>query len=174
MRPRATAGRSLRWVSELDEELARTLLAAGATVATAESCTAGQVAARLADRAGSSAYLIGGFVTYANEAKTSQVGVSADLLASVGAVSEEVAVAMARGARERLGTTYGVSTTGVAGPGGGTADKPVGLVHIAVASPTEHWHRRLHIDGDRAEVRRGATQGALELLLEGLTRQPTA
>ncbi|MDT0203521.1 nicotinamide-nucleotide amidohydrolase family protein [Nocardioides sp. AE5] len=156
-------------MSTLDDRLARALLNASATVATAESCTAGMVASRLADRPGSSAYLVGGFVTYANEAKTSQVGVSADLLARVGAVSEEVARAMAAGARARLDTTYGVSTTGVAGPGGGTPEKPVGLVHIAVASASTTWHRRLELPGDRDAVRRGATEQALELLLEAVT-----
>lgn len=153
----------------LDDELATALLARNATVATAESCTAGLVAARLADRPGSSAYLIGGFVTYANEAKTAEVGVPEELLAQVGAVSEEVAIAMARGARSRLGTTYGVSTTGVAGPDGGTPEKPVGLVHIAIASEDDVWHRRLQLTGDRAQVRADSVTRALALLLEAIT-----
>ncbi|QIX26656.1 nicotinamide-nucleotide amidohydrolase family protein [Nocardioides sp. JQ2195] len=155
-------------MTTLDERLAAALLAREATVATAESCTAGLVAGRLADRPGSSAYLIGGFVTYANEAKTAEVGVPEDLLARVGAVSEEVAVAMAQGARARLGTTYGVSTTGVAGPGGGTPDKPVGLVHVAVASAGAVRHRRLQLDGNRAQVRADSVTASLELLLEAL------
>lgn len=153
---------------DLDDRLATSLRDQHATVATAESCTAGLVAARLADRPGSSAYLIGGFVTYANEAKTSVVEVPEALLAQVGAVSEEVALAMARGARARLGTTYGVSTTGVAGPGGGTSAKPVGLVHVAVASSDRTWHRRLMLEGDRTRVREDAVTEALELLLEAL------
>src|SRR3546814_2636563 len=111
----------------LDEDLANEFLAKGLTVATAESCTAGLVAARLADRPGSSAYLVGGFVTYSNAAKVSQLGVGADMLAQHGAVSEPVALAMARGARQRLGTSFGVSTTGVAGPGGGTDRKSTRL-----------------------------------------------
>lgn len=155
-------------MSTLDVRLADALLAEAATVATAESCTAGLVAARIADRPGSSAYLIGGFVTYANEAKTAEVGVPEDLLARVGAVSEEVAVAMARGARERLGTTYGVSTTGVAGPDGGTPEKPVGLVYVAVASAQRTWQRRLLLDGDRARVRHDAVTEALDLLVEAV------
>lgn len=155
-------------MSTLDVRLADALLAESATVATAESCTAGLVAARIADRPGSSAYLIGGFVTYANEAKTAEVGVPEDLLARVGAVSEEVAVAMARGARERLGTTYGVSTTGVAGPDGGTSEKPVGLVYVAVASAQRTWQRRLLLDGDRARVRHDAVTEALDLLVEAV------
>lgn len=153
---------------DLDERLADSLLQRHATVATAESCTAGLVAARLADRPGSSAYLIGGFVTYANEAKTAEVAVPVDLLARVGAVSEEVSIAMAKGARERLGTTYGLSTTGVAGPDGGTAGKPVGLVHVSVASAAHTWHHELRLAGDRARVRADSVTGVLELLLEAL------
>ena len=154
----------------LDERLADALLAGAVTVATAESCTAGLVAGRLADRPGSSAYLIGGFITYSNEAKTAAVDVPEELLARVGAVSEEVAMAMARGARARLGTTYGVSTTGVAGPDGGTPDKPVGLVHVAVASEDHLWHRRLSLAGDRAQVRSDSVTQAMELLLEATTQ----
>lgn len=155
-------------MTSLDERLATALLEKDATVATAESCTAGLVAGRLADRPGSSAYLIGGFVTYANEAKTAEVGVPENLLARVGAVSEEVAIAMAQGARARLDTTYGVSTTGVAGPDGGTPGKPVGLVHVAVAAADHTWHRRLQLDGDRATVRADSVTQALDLLLEAL------
>lgn len=155
----------------LDERIAEQLLTAAATVATAESCTAGLLAARLADRPGSSAYLIGGFVTYANEAKTAEVGVPEAMLERVGAVSPEVAVAMAEGARRRLGTTYGLSTTGVAGPDGGTDTKPVGLVHIAVASAARTVHRELRLDGDRAAIRHDAVTCVLELLAD-LLDQP--
>ena len=131
--------------------------------------TAGLVAARIADRPGSSAYLLGGFVTYANEAKTAEVGVPTQLLDRVGAVSREVAEAMARGARERLSTTWGVSTTGIAGPGGGTAEKPVGLVHIAVVGPDDAvHHRELHLGGDRAAIRRRSVVACLHLLRQAL------
>lgn len=147
------------------------LLGQGATVATAESCTAGLVAARFADRPGSSAYLVGGFVTYSNAAKTSQVDVPEELLAAVGAVSEEVAVAMAQGARSRLGTTYGIATTGIAGPGGASPGKPVGLVHVAVASADRTWHERLELDGDRARVRAETVTAALALLQLALEEQ---
>lgn len=159
-----TDGRSL------DRVVADLLLAADATVATAESCTAGMVASRLADLAGSSAYLMGGFVTYSNEAKAASLGVSAGLIDRVGAVSAEVAVAMAEGARQRLGTTYGLSTTGVAGPGGGTPEKPVGRVHIAVAGPTGTEQRRLDLGGDRTTIRRRAVVTTLHLLREILSR----
>ncbi|WP_278257558.1 nicotinamide-nucleotide amidohydrolase family protein [Nocardioides convexus] len=125
----------------LDDVVAGLLLARQATIATAESCTAGLLAGRLADRAGSSAYLVGGFVTYANAAKTAGLGVPARLIDEQGAVSREVAEAMARGARERLGTTLGVGVTGIAGPGGGSAEKPVGLVHLAVDVDGVTHHR---------------------------------
>lgn len=154
----------------VDDVVAEALLARGETIATAESCTAGLLAGRIADRPGSSAYLIGGFVTYANEAKTAEVGVPTELLDAVGAVSPEVAEAMAEGARRRLGTTYGVGITGVAGPGGGTPEKPVGLVHVAVAHPDGVLHRRLDLGGDRAVIRRRTVVAALHLVREALQR----
>lgn len=153
----------------IDDVLAHALLARQETVATAESCTGGLVAGRLTDRAGSSDYVLGGFVTYSNEAKESQLGVPHDLLTRVGAVSEEVAIAMAHGARERLGATYGLSTTGVAGPGGGTAAKPVGLVHLCVAWDGGHRHERVQLSGSRAHVRERTVGRILHLLREQLT-----
>lgn len=153
----------------IDEVVADLLLAREATVATAESCTAGLLAGRLADRPGSSAYLLGGFVTYADDVKTSQLGVDPDLVARVGAVSQEVAVAMARGARERLGTTIGISVTGVAGPGGGTADKPVGLVHVCVSTAGGDEPRELRLGGSRTHVRARTVASCLHLLRELLT-----
>ncbi len=152
----------------VDELVARLLVDAGATVATAESCTAGLLAGRLADLPGSSAYLVGGFVTYANEVKTAEVGVPPGLIERVGAVSEEVAVAMAEGARDRLRTTYAVGVTGVAGPGGGTGAKPVGLVHVALAGPRRTVHRRLRLPGSRAHVRGRTVVSCLHLLREEL------
>ena len=152
----------------VDEVVADALVAAGATVSTAESCTAGMLAARFADRPGSSAYLVGGFVTYADEAKTAEVGVPAELIAGVGAVSAEVAEAMAEGARRRLSTTYGVGITGVAGPGGGTPDKPVGLVHVCVAGPDGTRASVLHLGGTRDTVRLRTVVASLHLLRESL------
>lgn len=157
--------------SKVDDVVAETLLARGETIATAESCTAGLLAGRIADRPGSSAYLVGGFVTYANEAKTVEVGVPAELIAAVGAVSPEVAEAMAEGARRRLGTTYGVGITGVAGPGGGTEEKPVGLVHVAVAHPDGVLHRRLDLGGDRAAIRKRTVVASLHLVREALQQR---
>lgn len=157
--------------STVDDVVAEALIARGATIATAESCTAGQLAARFADRAGSSAYLTGGFVTYANEAKVAEVAVPQDLLDSVGAVSPQVAVAMARGARHRLGTTYAVGITGVAGPDGGTPEKPIGLVHVCLVGPDDDAHPlELRLGGDRASIRARTVVAALHLLREALTR----
>ncbi|QKE84656.1 competence/damage-inducible protein A [Arthrobacter sp. NEB 688] len=140
----------------------------GATLALAESCTAGLLAGRVADVPGSSAHLVGGFVTYADAAKTALVGVPEDLLRQVGAVSPQVAEAMARGARERLGTTWGVGVTGVAGPGGGTPEKPVGLVHVCASSAGRTEHRRLLLGGSRDAVRARTVAECLHLLREVL------
>lgn len=154
----------------VDETVAALFRSTRTTVATAESCTAGLLAGRLADVPGSSTYLLGGFVTYANEAKTEEVGVPADLIERVGAVSAEVAEAMARGARERLGTTYGIGVTGVAGPGGGTPDKPVGLVHVCLAHEDGRtWPLRLQLGGGRAGVRQRTVVASLHLLREVLS-----
>jgi nicotinamide-nucleotide amidase len=148
----------------IDEIVAETLLARGLTIATAESCTAGLLAGRLADRPGSSAYLLGGLVTYANEAKSQLAGVPAELIERVGAVSAEVAEAMADGARSRLGTDVGVGITGIAGPGGGSADKPVGLVHLCASTASASLARRVVIPGSRADVRRRTSEIALHLV----------
>lgn len=152
----------------VDEQVA-TLLA-GRTVATAESCTAGLLAARLADRAGSSAYLAGGVVSYSNEAKVNLLGVDDALIATHGAVSEPVARAMAEGARDRFGADTAVGITGIAGPGGGSAEKPVGTVcfGLAVAGrDTQAWTLRL--PGDRSDVRERSTTVAMHLLREQLS-----
>lgn len=150
----------------IDDIVADALLAQHRTVATAESCTGGLLAGRLTDRAGSSAYVLGGVVAYSNAVKQSEVGVPAELIARVGAVSAEVARALARGVRDRLGTDIGVGITGVAGPGGGTADKPVGLVHLCVADANRTIGREVRLPGDRAEVRRRSVAVAMHLLRE--------
>ncbi|SIS15154.1 competence/damage-inducible protein A [Williamsia sterculiae] len=144
-------------------------LLAGKQVATAESCTAGLVAARLTDLAGSSAYVAGGVVAYADEVKVRLLGVDPALIATHGAVSEPVAEAMARGARERFDADIAVSTSGIAGPGGGTRDKPVGTVcfGIALADGTTRAVTR-RIPGDRADVRDRSTTVALHLLRRAL------
>ncbi len=152
--------------STVDEVLAEELRAGGATVATAESCTAGLLAGRIADRPGSSDYLLGGFVTYADQAKVHQLGVPAGLVERHGAVSEEVAAVMADRARERLGATIGVGVTGIAGPGGGTQDKPVGLVHVCASTARHRLPRRLQLPGSRASVRQRTVVTCLHLMRE--------
>lgn len=138
------------------------------TVATAESCTGGNVAARLTALAGASDYVLGGIVSYSNDAKAKLLGVSRDILATRGAVSAECARAMAEGARQAFGAGYGISTTGIAGPGGATARKPVGLVYIALATPHGVQSEQFHFPGDRATVIAAATEAALLMLLRGL------
>lgn len=154
-----------------DELLARALLDRGAFVATAESCTGGQLVARLVDRAGSSAYVAGGTVAYSNEAKVKQLGVSAETLAAYGAVSPQVARELADGARKRFGAAIGVGITGVAGPDGGTATKPVGYVCFCVTTDDGTVLARDPVlPGGRAEIRERATDLAMHLLLQAARR----
>lgn len=135
------------------------------TIATAESCTAGLLAARLADRAGSSAYLAGGVVSYSNEAKSDLLGVDPGLIAAHGAVSEPVAEAMAAGALKRFGADVAVGITGIAGPGGGSDEKPVGTVCFSVRLADGAIHTRtIHLPGNRADVRERSTTVAMHML----------
>lgn len=152
--------------SGLPSRLVRELLDRGLQAATAESCTGGLVAAALTDVPGVSACYLGGVVSYANSVKEGVLGVPASVLETVGAVSSECAEAMARGVREKLGADLAVSTTGIAGPGGGTAAKPVGLVYFGVATATGARSVRHVFAGDRAAVRAQAAETALSLLLE--------
>jgi len=139
------------------------------TIATAESCTGGLLAARLTELAGSSDYFVGGLVVYSNEAKVSQAGVPRELIENHGAVSGEVARALADGAREQLGADVGVGITGVAGPDGGTEQKPVGLVWLSVTlAGTEPLTRSVNLPGGRADVRDRATTIALHLVRRAL------
>lgn len=137
-------------------------------IATAESCTGGTVAARLTSQAGSSAYVVGGVVSYANGIKQQVLGVPAAVLENPGAVSEECARAMAEGVRSLMDATHAVSTTGIAGPTGGTARKPVGLVYIGLATPDGTRVERHVYSGDRAAVIEAASDRALELLLKSI------
>jgi nicotinamide-nucleotide amidase len=149
--------------STIDEQDAQLL--AGRTVAVAESCTGGLLAARLTDRPGSSAYFLGGAVVYSNEAKIALAGVDPGLITRFGAVSEEVARALARGAIERFGADIGIGVTGVAGPGGGSDEKPVGLVCFTVADRQgTETTLSTRLPGGRADIRERATTVALHLL----------
>jgi nicotinamide-nucleotide amidase len=154
----------------LDEVVARELTLAGATIAVAESCTGGLVSERLTNVAGSSVFFRGGVVSYSNEMKTAWVGVPAALIERHGAVSAEVAIAMAEGARRTTGASIGLSITGIAGPGGGSAEKPVGTVHIALATSRGTRERLFRFGGERDRVRRLASQSALEMLRRHLAR----
>jgi nicotinamide-nucleotide amidase len=136
----------------------------GLRITIAESCTGGLLTSRLTDVPGSSRYVERAFVTYANEAKQDLLGVPAETLAQYGAVSEPVALAMASGARQRAGVELGVGVTGIAGPAGGTPDKPVGTVAIAVASPDGMCSRLFRFHGEREQVKFQASQAALDMV----------
>jgi nicotinamide-nucleotide amidase len=150
------------------------LRGAGRSVGAAESCTGGLVAERLTRVPGSSDYFVGGAVVYSNRLKTELLGVPEELLRAHGAVSEPVALAMAAGARTAFGADWAVAVTGIAGPGGGSAEKPVGTVHLAVAGGEEVEHRRYRLPGDREMVRWLASQMALDLLRRRLLAQAAA
>jgi len=153
--------RDERTTAELVLDLLR---ARSLTLATAESCTGGLVAARLTAVPGASDVFRGAVVAYANDVKAAQLGVPAEVLAEHGAVSEQAAAAMAGGARERVGADVAVAVTGIAGPGGGTADKPVGLVFLHAAGPDGGLSRRFDFPGDRETIRQRAAVAALHLV----------
>jgi PncC family amidohydrolase len=167
---------SWRQPDDHPEQTINALLAAGPsrqgelTIATAESCTGGNVAGRLTSIAGSSDYFLGGIVAYSNQAKQSLLGVSAETLATRGAVSAECAREMAEGARRAFAADLAVSTTGIAGPGGATQRKPVGLVYLALAGPDGTTTEEFHFPGGRAPVTEAATEAALLMLQRGLER----
>ncbi len=136
----------------------------GETVATAESCTGGLVATLLTELSGSSDYYLGGISAYANSVKVELLGVDNEDLIQFGAVSPQVAKAMAAGARDRIGATYGVSLTGIAGPSGGTEAKPVGTVYCGIASQAGEESYLLNLSGNRAAIRIAAAGSAIRLL----------
>lgn len=158
-------------VDPLAQKVGEGLRAGGWTLATAESCTGGLVAKLITDQPGSSAYFKGGVISYDNQLKQSLLGVSPDLLRSFGAVSSEVAQAMAEGARRRLEADVAVSVTGIAGPEAGGTDKPVGLVFVWVATPEASEGRRFQLAGDRWSIRAQAAAAALETVLQTLPGQ---
>ncbi len=158
MRPKESA-------TELVRDLAEALAKRGWTLAVAESCTGGSLGAAITDRAGSSAYFLGGIVAYDNRLKRDLLGVPDGDLDCHGAVSLAVAERMATGCQRRVGSDLAVSITGIAGPGGATPGKPVGLVFIGIATGTAGHAEEYHFSGDRADVRRQAVEAALRLAL---------
>jgi nicotinamide-nucleotide amidase len=149
---------------KMEEVIGLRLTVTGFTLAVAESCTGGLVASRLTEVPGSSAYLMEGVIAYSNNAKIRTLGVDSALIEKYGAVSAEVAEAMADGVRRHSDTDFGLSVTGIAGPGGGTVDKPVGLVYIALSDDAHTEHRKLMLPGDRHLIRWRSSQAALDLL----------
>lgn len=158
----------------LAERLQAAYLRDGRTLGSAESCTGGLVAHAITEVPGSSRYFRGGFVTYADDVKRDQLGVPDEVLAAHGAVSAQVARAMAEGARTGLGTDVGVAITGIAGPDGGSAEKPVGLTYVAVADGDGVDVRRHHWAGDRSSNKRDSAMAAIRLLLERAGEDPAS
>jgi nicotinamide-nucleotide amidase len=158
----------------VDELVTGALAERGWTVAVGESCTGGLLTARLTASPGSSAWALGGVAAYADTAKEQLLDVAGTVLAEVGAVSPQVAVALAQGARSRFGADVGIGVTGIAGPGGGTPDKPVGTVHLAVVAPTDTATLSQHLGGERSAVRHRTTTLALHLLRHVLVGGPPA
>jgi nicotinamide-nucleotide amidase len=148
----------------MEEIVGLRLAVGGFTLAVAESCTGGLISQRLTDVPGSSVYFMEGVVTYSNDAKVRLLGVDEELIQQHGAVSSQVAEAMAEGVRARAGTDFGLSVTGIAGPDGGSEEKPVGLVYIALADDAHTEHRKMQIPGDRHLIRWRASQAALDIL----------
>lgn len=158
----------------LEQRLHEVLTQQGLSISTAESCTGGLVSHRITTVPGSSAYFLGGVVAYSNEVKMSLLGVSAEVLGRVGAVSDECALAMARGARQSIGSDVAVSTTGIAGPGGATETKPVGLVYTACSTPWGDVCQEHHFLGDRLKTIDASADAALNLALEQLAKRSPA
>jgi len=160
-------------VSTLEEIVGRLLAEQGLTIAVAESCTGGLIAHRLTNVSGSSAYFVGGVVAYANEVKEQVLGVSGETLVAHGAISEETVREMACGARRLFDTDVAISSTGIAGPTGGTPEKPVGLVYVALAAQDVERGERHLWQGDRLENKRQTAAAALEMLRQYLeARRP--
>jgi len=149
---------------KLEVKVAQALTNQGKTLATAESCTGGYLAHTLTEVPGSSQFFICGLVTYSNESKSALLGVGATLLKKHGAVSEQVATAMAKGVRSKLKTDYGIGISGIAGPDGGSKQRPVGLVYICVAASSESLCLKCQFQGQRSTIKKQATIQALNLL----------
>ena len=153
---------------ETEREIGRLLGMKELTLALAESCTGGLIGHRVTSISGSSDYFLGGIVAYADGVKTREFDVNRDVLEKEGAVSEPVARQMAQGVKERFGSDIGLGVTGIAGPGGGTDEKPVGLVFIALAHGTTCHVQQFHFQGDRTDIKTLSSQAALEMLINYL------
>lgn len=156
-------------MTSIDEKVAKLLRNSGLTLSVAESCSGGLIAKRITDVPGSSGYFLFGAVTYSNESKVKVLGVPGELLEKHGAVSSEVALAMAEGVRRISGSAIAIATTGIAGPDGGTPEKPVGTVFIAIVSADGGKTFLLRLEGDRNAVREATAEAALQLLLDRLS-----
>ena len=159
-------------MSGLPESLVGNILhKRGLKLVAAESCTGGLVGNRITDVPGSSEYFLGGVVAYAYDVKVKLLDVSWDTLNTYGAVSRETVLEMARGAQQRIGGDIAISVSGIAGPGGGTPEKPVGTTWIGLATPDGEWAKEFHFFGNRQENKNAAATAALEILLEYLKKQ---
>lgn len=152
----------------LEQKVGQRLQGRNWTLATAESCTGGLLGHRITQVPGSSTYFLGGVVSYADDVKVELLGVQPDTLSSVGAVSRATALQMARGVRQRLAADVGISVTGIAGPSGGSAEKPVGLTWVGIVTPRVERAQRFVFKGDRSANKAAAAGAALEMLLEEL------
>lgn len=152
----------------LEEKIGTILQERHLTIASAESCTGGLVAKRITDVSGSSAYFIAGLVTYSNKAKTKFLSVPDEIIAQNGAVSEPVAERMAKGVCDAAGVDIGLSITGIAGPTGGSPEKPVGTVFIALAAEKKAWVKKFLFSGGRRQIRESSSEEALAMLLDYL------
>jgi len=166
--------RVIPYDAPLEATIGTLLAERGETLAVAESCTGGYLGKRITDIPGSSRYFLGGIIVYSNEAKKRFLNVPQEILDTVGAVSREVAELLAANVRTAFSSTYGIGITGIAGPGGGTPQKPVGTVWIGIATPSVVTPHLFHFKGDRETIRRAATTHALLLLLEHLTATTSA
>ncbi|MGM0404950.1 MAG: CinA family protein [Thermoplasmatota archaeon] len=152
--------------SETEKKAAHLLTKNDHTISTAESCTGGLIAHRLTNVPGSSMYFLSGLVTYSNEAKIEHLGVDKSDLHEKGAVSAEVASQMAEGVRRKMGTDIGLATSGIAGPGGGTEEKPVGTVYMALSDKERVQSKKFHFSGNRWEVKEQTSEKALQWIIE--------
>jgi PncC family amidohydrolase len=155
--------------NKLEIELGKLLRAGALKLASAESCTGGLIADRITDVPGSSEYFLGGFVAYAYEAKVALLGVSWDTLHTFGAVSRQTVIEMARGARKALNADLAVSVSGIAGPGGGLPDKPVGTTWVGLVAADGEWARKFIWDGDRRRNKQLSADAALQFVIDYLS-----